>query len=143
MFSLAAKEVKDFNIQSRRFFIILKNVQKQTRNSFTIKFKPNRIDRKSSYKIRLIFDLSSHLIALLLGQNSVKGIRVTKSVKEIEFERVWSKLESKKVSGHNNSKKSENKFSFYVKQCTTGKVSFLFFKIFFLVLTKVLFQQGD
>ena len=96
MFLLAPKEVKHFNIYARTFFTFLKNVQKQTRNFFATKFKPNRINCKSSYKIRHILEFSSYLIALLLGQNSVKGIRVTKSVKEIEFERVCSKLESKK-----------------------------------------------
>ena len=32
----------------------------------------------------------------MLGQNSVKGLRVTKIDKEIKFEGVWRKLEVKK-----------------------------------------------
>ena len=38
-----------------------------------------------------------HLIAtktLILGQNSVKGLRGTRSIKEIKFEVVWGELES-------------------------------------------------
>ena len=37
-----------------------------------------------------------HVIALILGQNSVKGLRVTKNVKTIKFERLSVELESKK-----------------------------------------------
>ena len=36
-----------------------------------------------------------HLIALILGQNSVKGVKVTKNIKEIKFEGVWGEIESK------------------------------------------------
>ena len=43
-----------------------------------------------------------HSIALMLGLNSVKDLRVTKNVKEIKFEGVWGELESKKVSRDNN-----------------------------------------
>ena len=53
----------------------------------------------SKAKFRIFCDL----IALLLGQNSVKGLRLTKKVKEIKFEGVCGKLESKKVSRDNNS----------------------------------------
>ena len=35
-------------------------------------------------------------MALILGYNCVKGLRVTKAVKEITFEEVWGKLEAKK-----------------------------------------------
>ena len=38
---------------------------------------------------------------------------------------------------------SETNSSFHVKWHTTGKVYFLFFKNFLLVLTKFLFGQGD
>ena len=37
-----------------------------------------------------------YLIALVLGQNSVKGFRVTENVEEIKVEGVWNELESKK-----------------------------------------------
>ena len=42
--------------------------------------------------------------ALILIKNSVKGLRVTKIVKEVKFEEVWGELESKKVSRGNHSK---------------------------------------
>ena len=39
-----------------------------------------------------------NLIALIFGWNSVKGLRVTKVVKDIKFEGVWGELESKNIS---------------------------------------------
>ena len=38
---------------------------------------------------------------------------------------------------------SETNSSFHMKQCTTGKVHFLFFSSFLLVLTKVSFWEED
>ena len=51
---------------------------------------------KASYQIRQILGLFCHVNALILDQNSVKDLGVTKQVKEIKFEEVWSELESKK-----------------------------------------------
>ena len=39
----------------------------------------------------------SHLIALILGQNNVEGVRVTKNIKEMKFEGVWGEIESKRA----------------------------------------------
>ena len=44
-----------------------------------------------------------HLIALFLGENSGKRLRVTKNVKVIKFEGVCGELESKKNSTDDNS----------------------------------------
>ena len=60
-------------------------------------------DRESRYDVTIILGLFCHSIALILGLNSVKDLRVTKNVKEIKFEWVWGELESKKVSRDNNS----------------------------------------
>ena len=38
--------------------------------------------------------LLRNLIALILGYNSVKGLRFTKIVEQTKFEGVWGKLES-------------------------------------------------
>ena len=53
----------------------------------TEKQLPNRANLKIFY----------HLIALVLGSNSAKCLRVTKRVKKIKFEGVWSELESKET----------------------------------------------
>ena len=56
---------------------------------------------ENQYQVRQILALFCNLIALFLRQNSVKGLKVTKNVKEIKFEEVWSKSESKKLSRDN------------------------------------------
>ena len=76
---------------------------KQTWNSFNTKFQTQWKDRESSYHVRIILGLFRHSIALILGLNSVKNLRVTKNAKEIKFEGVWGELESKKVFRDNNS----------------------------------------
>ena len=43
-----------------------------------------------------ILGLFCHLIALILGHNSVKDVRVTKKVKVIKFEGVRDELKSQK-----------------------------------------------
>ena len=43
--------------------------------------------------MRQVLGIFSHLIALILGYNSVKGLRVTKNVKEIKFKEIWGELE--------------------------------------------------
>ena len=77
---------------------------KQTWHSFNTKFQTEWKDRESSYHVRIILGLFCHSIALILGLNSVKDLRVTtKIVKEIKFEGVWGDLQSKKGSRDNNS----------------------------------------
>ena len=50
-----------------------------------------------NYQIRQILATFSNLIALILGWDSGKGIRVTKIVEENKFKEVWCELESKTV----------------------------------------------
>ena len=48
--------------------------------------------------------------------NSVKGLRVTKNVKEIKFEGVWGELKSKKmIPDTKNYETSKTNSSFYAK----------------------------
>ena len=58
---------------------------------------------ESSYQVRQMLTLFYNLVALILGLNSVKGLRVTKFVKEIKFEGLWGKIEAKKFSRDNHS----------------------------------------
>ena len=76
---------------------------KQTWHSFNTKFQTQWKDRESSYHVTIILGLFCHSIALIWGLNSMKDLRVTKNVKEINFEGGWGELESKKVSRHNDS----------------------------------------
>ena len=76
---------------------------KQTWHSFNTKFQTQWKDPESSYHVTRFLGLFCHSIALILGLNSVKDLRVTKNVKEIKFGGVWGELESKKVSRDNDS----------------------------------------
>ena len=96
MLLLTTSFVNSSHIKAIIVFIFLKNVLKQTWNSFNTKFQTQWKDRESSYQVRGILGSFCHLIALILGLSRVKGLRVTKNVIEINFERVWGELESKK-----------------------------------------------
>ena len=85
------------HIYARIYFVFLKNILKQAWNSFNTKFRPQWKYRKSSYQVKQISALFCNLIVLILGQNSVNNLRVTKIVKEFTFEEVRGKIESKKV----------------------------------------------
>ena len=73
------------------------------KNSFDTKCWNQWKDQKSSYRVKQIVALFCILTALILGENSVKCIRVTEIAKEIKFEEVCGELESKKVSRDNQS----------------------------------------
>ena len=60
------------------------------------------------------FRLLCHLIALILGQNSVKILRVTKNVKAIKFKGVWLEYD-KKFPETITHKIFETNSSFHVK----------------------------
>ena len=86
---LTALIVENSHIYARVYFIFLKIVLKQAWKYFNTKFRPQWKDLQSSYQVRIILALFCNLIALILGENCVEGLRVTKIVKEIKFQRVW------------------------------------------------------
>ena len=90
------KFVKNSHIWSRIYLIFLKNVLKETRNSFNTKFQAQWKACSSSYEVKRILALFCNLIRLILGQSSVEVFGVIENVEEIKFEGVWDKLESKK-----------------------------------------------
>ena len=59
-------------------------------------FDLNKKNQKSSYQVKEILAIFCNLIVLILGQNSVKGLTVTKTFKKIKFEGVQGELEPKK-----------------------------------------------
>ena len=91
---LTAKFVEKSHIWVRIYFIFLKNVVEKPWNSFNAKFQLSA--RKSSYQVRQNLAFFFYLIALILGDKRAKSLRVTKIVKEINFEGVLGELESKK-----------------------------------------------
>ena len=62
---------------------------KQTSNSFKTNFQ---LSEKLRNQLRQFFGLFCHLIPLILGQNSVKGLKVIKNLKEISFVGTWDEL---------------------------------------------------
>ena len=64
---LIAKFVKKSHIKARIYFIFLKNVLKETWNSFKMLFGPQRKDGTNSYEVRKLLAIYFNLIALILG----------------------------------------------------------------------------
>ena len=64
------------------------------------------------------------LISLILGQNCMKDVKVTKIANEIKLEVVWGELEAKKQLFPETMihKKLQTNSSFHIKERTTGKV---------------------
>ena len=89
---LATKFVKNSHIWGKIYFIFLKNVLKQTRNSFNTKFQAQWKACSSSYQLKQILAVFCDLIPLILGRSSVEVLGVTEIVKEIKFEGVLDKL---------------------------------------------------
>ena len=94
---LKIKIVKNIHILSKIYLIFLKNVLKQTRNSFNTKFQTQWKACSSSYQLKQILAVFFELIPLILGQSSVEVLGVTEIVKEIKFEGFLDKLKSKKM----------------------------------------------
>ena len=92
---IIAKFVETIHIYARIYFTLLKNVLKQTWNSFNTKFGPRWKNGKLTYQLRQILAIFSNLMSLYLGSNSVKDVTVTQILKEVNFKRVWGNLESK------------------------------------------------
>ena len=87
---------------------------------------------KSSYEVRQILAIFTNLIALILGQHSVKGLRVAKIVKKIKFERVWGDLESKIGFQRQSVKKYlRPTLVFAGKSALREKFSFYFARVFY------------
>ena len=119
------------------YFIFLESVAHQTSEAFNTKFGPQWKDRKTSSKVKQIFAPFCKLVALILDQNCIKVLRVSKCVKQIIFERVWWRVRSKILFEETIlAKLFQTNCSFSLKYHPTGKVQFLFFKNLLLVLTK-------
>ena len=94
-FLLTTNFVKNSDVWPRIFFIFLKTVLNHTWNAFKAKFRHQWKNRKSIYLLREDFSLISNLSALTLVWDSVKSLRITKILEEINFEWVCDESESK------------------------------------------------
>ena len=94
---LKANFVKNIHIWARIYFLLAKSLLQQNRNSFNTIFQPQSKFRKSSYEVRQLLAVFCYLIALILGENSVKSFGVIKIVKEIMFGGIWRQVRFKKM----------------------------------------------
>ena len=93
---LPTKFVKNSHMWGKIYFIFLKNVLKQNRNSVNTKFQDQCKDCSTSYQLKQILALFCNLIPLILCQRCVEVLGVAEIVKEIKFEAVLDKLQSNK-----------------------------------------------
>ena len=87
---LPTKFVKNSHIWVKIYFIFLKNVLKQTRNSFNTKFQAQWKACSSSYQLKQILAVYCDLILLILGQSSVEVLGVTEIAKKLSLKRFWT-----------------------------------------------------
>ena len=117
---LTALIVRNSHILPGNYFYL----SKQTSYTFNTKFGPQwKKDRESIYQVRQILARFCISVALIVGLNWIKGLRVTKIVKQIKFEGVSGELEVQKLFAETtihkvletNSSLLETNSSFYVK----------------------------
>ena len=77
------------------YFIFVESVIHQTLKAFNTKFGPQWKDRKSRSQVKEMFALFCKLVALILGQNCIKLVRVTKIVKQLKFQGSWWRVKAK------------------------------------------------
>ena len=82
---LTAPVAKNSHILTKTYFICLKNSPRANFKVFQYKVWTSAKNRKSSYQERQILALFCNLDTLILGQNCIKDLRVTKSVKKYKF----------------------------------------------------------
>ena len=122
---------------------ISKKVLDQTWKSFNIKFGFQEKDWQSTCQVRQILKLFWKLVDLILAQNSVKGLTVTKIVKQIKLEEVWGELETKNCLRSHSSTNYLKQTQFSYETAHYSKVQFLFPRRFLLVVTKFSCRKED
>ena len=86
---LTALIVKNSHILAVIYFINLKQYPRPNWKGLI----PNLDLREIIGKVVITLALFRKLVALVLGKNCVKGLRVTKIVKQIKFEEDWGELQ--------------------------------------------------
>ena len=81
--------------EDRIYFILLRNILKQSWKSFNIKFQPQWQDRIIIYQVRQFLALFCNLIALILGLKCVKGVELQKLSKKLSLKGAWVELQAK------------------------------------------------
>ena len=93
--SLSTLIFRSSQILAGIYFMFFKNVLGNTWKSFNANFAPQWKDRGSSYRVRQVSAYFRKLVALILGQNCVKGLTVTNINKKQKFEAVSFELKER------------------------------------------------
>ena len=107
--------------------------------SCNTKFTPRWKDWKSSYQSRQVLVLFCDLVTLIFCWNCVKGVRVTKIVKQVKFEGAWVELKAKTVFTDNRGQSISDKLQFLWKMAHYRKSSICSFKDRFASIHKFSF----
>ena len=118
------------------YFIFPKNIVYKTWKGLNTKFGPQWKDRESIYQVRQIWTLFSILVALILGWNCVRDLRVTKIVKQIKVERIWGELEAKNLL-------QRQPFTKYLRQTLVFMWNSALWEKFNFFSSAVLFANND
>ena len=116
----------------------------QTWKVFNTKFGPQSKDWKSSYQVRKVLALFCILVTLIVGWNLVKGLRVTKNVKQIKLEGVCGRLEAKNCFQRQPFTKYLRETLFFVRNSALQeKFIFFFFSADFLLILTIKLILGE
>ena len=89
---LATLIVKNSYILAAIYNIFLKKCPRPKLKGFKYSLKTHWKDQKSSNKVRPVLAHFCKLVSLILDFDSVKDVRVTKIVKQMNFKETWGKL---------------------------------------------------
>ena len=106
---LTAATVKNSLILAGIYFIILKKCPRPNLKVFNTKFGPQGKYQGSTYQVRQVLAIFFKVVALILSLNCLKGLRVTKIIKQSKFEGAWNKLEARTVSRDNHGQQFSDK----------------------------------
>ena len=126
---LTALIIKNSRILAEIYFILLRKRPRPNLKGFQYQTwtSVNRAEKQLSSKTNLSAFIANYLLKCQV-KSSVKGLRFTKIVKQIKLEGVLGQVRSKKMFPETIIHRViETNSSSHVKQCTMGKVQFLFF----------------
>ena len=138
---LTTRVAKNSHILTTTYFTFPQKRRWRNLKSFTTKFRIRSKDRKSNYELRPILVLFCNFVALVLGSSCVKGLIITKFVKQIKFEETWGWKESKNCLQRQSWSNYFKHLFFSYEIAHSGKSSMSIFQNFLPVLTKFSFCE--
>ena len=138
---LTTRVVKNSHILTTTYFTFPQKRRWRNLKSFTTKFRIRSKDRKSNYELRPILVLFCNFVALVLGSSCVKGLIITKFVKQIKFEETWGWKESKNFAETIMAKLFQTPFLLIRNSAQWEKYN-VYFSEFFTSIDKIFILRG-